>query len=61
MLLFKYFETLTFLGDLRLAVNGLGLLIVLLFLAAANRDPEVFPDAERLRPSALRATADLAG
>jgi branched-chain amino acid transport system permease protein len=32
VLLFKYFETLTWLGDLRLAVNGLGLLIVLYFL-----------------------------
>jgi len=32
VLLFKYFETLTWLGDLRLAVNGLGLLVVLYFL-----------------------------
>jgi branched-chain amino acid transport system permease protein len=32
VLLFKYFETLTFLGDLRLAINGLGLLVVLYFL-----------------------------
>jgi branched-chain amino acid transport system permease protein len=32
VLLFKYFEALTFLGDLRLAINGLGLLVVLYFL-----------------------------
>ena len=32
VLLFKYFETLTFLGDLRLAINGFGLLVVLYLL-----------------------------
>ncbi|HEY2815333.1 MAG TPA: ABC transporter permease [Acidimicrobiales bacterium] len=32
VLLFKYLETLTFLGDLRLALNGLGLLVVLYLL-----------------------------
>jgi len=32
VLLFKYLETLTFLGQLRLAINGLGLLVVLYLL-----------------------------
>ena len=32
VLLFKYLETLTFLGDLRLAINGAGLLVVLYML-----------------------------
>ncbi len=32
VLLFKYLETLTFLGDLRLAINGAGLLVVLYLL-----------------------------
>jgi branched-chain amino acid transport system permease protein len=32
VLLFKYFETLTWLGELRLAINGLGLLLVLYLL-----------------------------
>jgi len=32
VLLFKYLETLTWLGDIRLALNGAGLLVVLYFL-----------------------------
>jgi hypothetical protein len=56
VLLFKYLETLTFLGDLRLALNGLGLLVVL-YLLPGGLGQLVF----NLRDRVLRRIADRRG
>jgi branched-chain amino acid transport system permease protein len=56
ILLFKYLETLTFLGDLRLALNGLGLLVVL-YLLPGGLGQLVFSVRDRI----LRRVADRRG
>ena len=53
VLLFKYLETLTWLGDIRLALNGAGLLVVLYFLPG-GLGQLVYGVRDRL----LRAVAD---
>jgi branched-chain amino acid transport system permease protein len=56
VLLFKYFETLTFLGDLRLAINGFGLLVVL-YLLPGGLGQLLFTARDKL----LRRVADRRG
>ena len=56
VLLFKYLETLTWLGDLRLALNGAGLLVVL-YLLPGGLGQLVF----NLRDRVLRRIADRRG
>ena len=56
VLLFKYLETLTWLGDLRLAINGVGLLVVL-YLLPGGLGQLLFAARDKL----LRRVADRRG
>jgi branched-chain amino acid transport system permease protein len=56
VLLFKYLETLTWLGDLRLAINGFGLLVVL-YLLPGGLGQLLFAGRDKL----LRRVADRRG
>jgi branched-chain amino acid transport system permease protein len=56
VLLFKYFESLTWLGELRLAINGAGLLVVL-YLLPGGLGQIVYS----IRDAALRRIADRRG